>query len=277
MQGNSMARELEVACLLARQAGEIARKYYREGVQVEYKNNDHTNPVTQADKDANTLICAGLEAAFPGDAILAEESVPDPSRHSNRRLWCVDPIDGTRDFVDRTGQFVVMIGLAIEQKATLGVVYQPTEDILWWGYGQTARVESATATHDVRVSATTNPKLSTLVTSRVHHSRGLDLFTSGLGIARRMAVGSVGLKIAKLVEQHADIYLSFSSQMHEWDACAPEAIVRAAGGMMTDVTGAPLRYNQPQTTLARGILASNPTLHPQCVQAIAPYLTGRGW
>ncbi|MEO1172302.1 MAG: inositol monophosphatase family protein, partial [Myxococcota bacterium] len=128
-------KELEVACDLARQAGDVIRRHYADadGVEIDYKQGDKSNPVTNADMDANALIVAGLSAAFPDDAILAEESADPESRVSARRLWCVDPLDGTAEFIKRNGEFVVMIGLAIDGEARAGVVYQPTEDELFWG------------------------------------------------------------------------------------------------------------------------------------------------
>ncbi len=135
----SFTRELEVARELARRAGALILEHYGRGFTVEYKSKD--DPVTQADKDANRIIVEGLQAAFPDDGILAEESGGTDDRRSRARLWCVDPLDGTREFIERNGQFVVMIGLAVLGEARAGVVYQPTEDTLWFGAGEQAFVE----------------------------------------------------------------------------------------------------------------------------------------
>jgi 3'(2'), 5'-bisphosphate nucleotidase len=277
MQAHSLAYELEVACRLARQAGALAMKHYGPGLKVDFKDGDPTNPVTQADRDANALIMQGLAASFPGDAILAEEAAPDPKRHAFRRLWCVDPIDGTRDFVAHTGQFAVMIGLAIDGVAVLGAVYQPTSDSLWWGMGQLARVERQASSRDLRVSRISDPAQSTMMASRSHASKALLRTAESLGVKRMLPMGSVGLKMAQLAEGTADLYCSISNKTHEWDACGPEAILKAAGGRVTDLMGEPLAYNKAQTNTPRGILGSNGALHAACVAALAPIVAQRHW
>lgn len=277
MQGHSLAYELEVACRLARQAGAVAMQYYGPGLKVDFKDGDPTNPVTQADRDANALIMKGLAASFPRDAILAEEAPPDPERHNHRRLWCVDPIDGTRDFVAHTGHFAVMIGLAVDGVAVLGAVYQPTTDSLWWGMGQLARLERQGKTQDLRVSTVSDPTQSTLMASRSHASKALVRTAESLGVKRMIPMGSVGLKMAQLAEGVADLYCSISNKTHEWDACGPEAILKAAGGRVTDLMGEPLVYNKAQTNTPRGILGTNGPLHAACVAALAPILAERHW
>jgi 3'(2'), 5'-bisphosphate nucleotidase len=277
MHADCLDEELAVACRLARQAGAVAMAHYGPDLKVDFKDNDPFNPVTQADRDANTLIMAGLAAAFPTDAILAEEAKPHSSRHGHRRLWCVDPIDGTRDFIERTGQFSVMIGLAIDGEAKLGVVYQPTVDKLWYGSGQTARLEAQGQSRVLAVTACTDPTQATLMSSRSHASRAVMQTAAALGVAKRRAMGSVGLKMAQLAEGEADLYFSISNKTHEWDACGPEAILRAAGGTVTDLLGAPLRYNKTDTRTPRGILGSNGPLHAACVAALRPALRERGW
>jgi 3'(2'), 5'-bisphosphate nucleotidase len=278
MHLHDYAREIEVACRLARQAGALAMAHYGGTIQVDFKDGDPANPVTQADRDTNQLIVSGLQAAFPDDAILAEEAPPDARRHQFARLWCVDPIDGTRDFIERTGQFVVMIGLAIDGTAQLGVVYQPTSQTLWWGVGQTACMEDAQGgKQPLRVTACGDPRQATLMASRAHASRAVLRTAEALGIRRHRAMGSVGLKMAELACGRADIYLSITNKTHEWDACGPEAILKAAGGTVTDLLGQPLRYNKPDTRTERGILGSNGPLHPACVAALRPILKERGW
>jgi len=277
MDVRDFARELDIACQLARRAGEIAMRYYTTQVVVEYKGDDPSNPVTQADKDANALIVDGLAKAFPDDAILAEESAAQESRHAHKRLWCVDPIDGTREFIDRNGMFVVMIGLAIDGAAALGVLYQPTEDALLWGAGGQAEIQQRGQTRPLKVSQIADPKQATMVVSRSHASKSVQRAATALNVGKRMPLGSVGLKIARLSEGSADIYISTSSQTHEWDACGPEAVLRAAGGQMTDLCGAPLRYNKRNTATPRGMVATNGVLHEACIGALRPLAEERGW
>ena len=268
-----MKRELGVAIELARKAGANILQHYAEDFAVDYKTGD--DPVTQADRDANQIIVEGLHAAFPEDGVLAEESGGSVDRASKKRLWCVDPLDGTREFVDRNGQFVVMIGLAIDGEARLGVVYQPTEDVLWAGYGEEAFVEERGVRHPLRPSKQTVMREAVVVASRSHLSKTVKLIADTMGVARVDQVGSVGLKMARVASAQADIYLSASDQTHEWDACAPEAILRAAGGRVTDTFGDPLRYNKADTRTPRGMLATNGLLHATVADVAAPHVKVR--
>jgi 3'(2'), 5'-bisphosphate nucleotidase len=223
------------------------------------------------------VIVQGLSRSFPEDAILAEESAPQTDRHQSRRLWCVDPLDGTREFVEKNGQFSVMIGLAIDGEACLGVVYRPTEDVLYWGAcGQAGMMRRGEA-KSLRVSNTRKPSEARMMVSRSHMSKTVSQVAERLGVGGVRPLGSVGLKIAELAEAQADLYVSTSTRTHEWDACAPEAILRSAGGLMTDVCGTRLRYNKPTTETPRGMLATNGRLHQACVDALRPVAAERGW
>lgn len=266
MSEHWLQEELDLAKQLARQAGAVAMRHYVSNFAVEFKGGNQSDPVTQADKDANTVIVSALSKAFPGDGILAEESPLSSERLSKQRLWCIDPIDGTREFVDRNGQFMVMIGLAIAGRAVLGVLYQPTEDALFWGLGSEAYVERQGVRSRLQVSLTHVPADARIVMSRSHVSKQVIRVADELGIHKRYNMGSVGLKVAQIAENKADIYLSFSNQTHEWDACAPEAVLTAAGGRMTDIYGAPLTYNNATTQTPNGILATNGGVHAALLQ-----------
>lgn len=267
-----LQKELDIASHLARRAGELVLKHYHTDFAVSYK--DHFgDPVTAADREANQLIVEGLRDAFPQDAILAEESPEDLERLQKPRLWCVDPLDGTREFVDKNGQFVVMIGLAVHGEAVLGVVYQPTEDLLWCGSGHTAYEQRGSIQHRLSPSTAATATGATLVVSRSHQSKTVARIANAVGVGRQWPLGSVGLKVAQIAAGRADAYVSISNQTHEWDACAPEAIIRAAGGLMTDVLGEPLRYNKRVPNTPNGLLASNGLLHTTLVNAVSEQLT----
>ncbi|MBV9211412.1 MAG: 3'(2'),5'-bisphosphate nucleotidase CysQ, partial [Acidobacteria bacterium] len=127
-------RELSVALRLAREAGALILEGYDEPVRVERKidADDYVEPVTETDRAANELIVSGIHRAFPEDGILAEESVDTERRLGKRRVWMVDPLDGTNGFIARDGDFAVQIGLAVEGEPVAGVVYQPLPDVLYW-------------------------------------------------------------------------------------------------------------------------------------------------
>ncbi len=268
------SHELEVAKRLAREAGASILAHYNGGFAVEYKG--HGDPVTQADRDANHIIVEGLAKAFPSDAILAEESANSASRHTHARLWCVDPLDGTQELVNRNGEFAVMIGLSVFGEARVGVVYQPTEDTLWAGSGTVATVERhGGAPMRLSPSRCIDPTKAVLVGSRSHTSKSVAEVAAALRVARQDRLGSVGLKMARVAEGGADVYLSMSNQTHEWDGCAPEAILRAAGGFVTDCFGAPLRYNKQTTNTPRGMLATNGLVHAAVLAAAGPVALAR--
>ena len=277
MTSQSFKRELEVAIDLARQAGSVIMQHYVVPTQVDYKTADESNPVTQADRDANKLIVEGLMGAFPSDAILAEESPPLASRHEKSRLWCVDPLDGTREFIARNGQFVVMIGLAVEGHAVLGVLYHPTEDTMYWGAPGEAGMQVKGTRSPIQVSRQTAPEQSTLMVSRSHHSEVTEKVAREVGFGNKLPTGSVGLKVARIAAGQGEAYISLSNQTHEWDACAPEAVLQAAGGRMTDICGQPLKYNKTTTPTPCGLLATNGHLHPRCLKALEPCCQNPPW
>ena len=268
---------MQVAQDLARRAGKLIMEIYATDFAVEFKANDPTNPVTLADREANRLIVDGLRGAFPDDSVLAEESADDASRLGRSRLWCVDPIDGTKEFVSRNDQFVVMIGLAIDGAAKLGVLYQPTRQQLICGAEGQCFLEDPLGSKALRVSQQANANAATAVVSRSHRSRTVEKVAQHMRIQRTVPIGSVGLKVAELARGSADIYISASDKTHEWDACGPEAVLVAAGGRVSDCLGQPLVYNKESTQTPYGILGTNGLLHQACVDAIAPLARERGW
>src|SRR5262249_5419063 len=159
-------RELEVVLRIGRAASDVVKAIYATPFEVELKGPN--DPVTRADREANALICSELAAAFAGDAILAEESVPtDPAEVARLaaapRVWFVDPLDGTREFADRNGEFAVMIGLAVGGRAQLGVVVRPTTgEALAGRVGGAAFVEDASGhRRGLAVSALDDPREAT--------------------------------------------------------------------------------------------------------------------
>ncbi len=269
---SSFQKELQALLPLVWEAGEIALRYQKGPLQVEYKGKN--DPVTLADREINQLLVEGIRQAFPQDAILAEESADDPQKRlGNPRLWCVDPLDGTREFTERIPQWCVMVGLAVHQTATLGVVYAPAQSLLLVGLrAQGAWRWTGTTWQPLRVSRVQDPTEATVVVSRSHRSPKTDAVLQALGVRRELRHGSVGLKIALLALQKADLYIHPSRGTKEWDLCAPEAILFGAGGRMTDPWGRPLRYNQPDPRNPYGLVASNGDLHEAALRALRQVL-----
>ena len=269
MTSDRLSKELNFAKSTARRAGEIALDYYGRDFAVHTK--DDKSPVTDADKAVDNFITAELAKHFPEDAVLSEESVPAKGRHLKSRLWCVDPIDGTKEFIARNGEFVVMIGLALQGESVLGVVYQPTADLLVWGHHGVAQAQRGKEKWLLRVSSIHSFEESTILVSRNRNIEDIRNEGQRLGVDRFKPKGSLGLKIAEIAGGNGEIYLTCSTLAKEWDTCAPEAILRAAGGCLTDVTGCPMRYNKADVGTPMGVLATNGVMHQACLGAIGKY------
>jgi 3'(2'), 5'-bisphosphate nucleotidase len=264
----SLDRELEVAIDLARSAGKVLLEFYSLPTDVQFKVG--SEPVTAADKAANALIVEQLLGAFPEDGILAEETPDSAGRLSHERLWVIDPMDGTKEFIKRNGEFSVMIGLAIDGRAALGVVYQPTRDRLYHAVaGRGAYLLDGDAEpRRLEVSDVTDTRQMTVAISRSHRSERIDAVSQALGIEREIRSGSVGLKVGLICERECDLYIHPSPQTKQWDTCAPEAILAEAGGRMTDLSGESFVYNRRDLFNRKGILATNGRTHEQILERV---------
>lgn len=269
-------RELPLVERLVREAGELIRQFYAEGAEVSWKGvND---PVTAADHAANDHLVSGLRAAFPEDGILAEESVDDARRLACRRVWIVDPLDGTREFINKIDEFSVMVGLAIDGVPALGVVYQPVADVLYRGVpGQAAEAVRRGVVGPLAVSSVVQTADIRLVASRSHRDPLVSAIRSQLGITQDQPSGSVGLKVGLLATGVCDLYVHPGPGLKEWDTCAPEAILRAAGGAIGDCWGRPLEYNKPNARQRFGLAASNGRLHQEIIAATIDAVEGAGF
>ncbi len=249
-------RELDVARRLAHEAGRLILEVYATEFSVEHKPGEG-GPVTLADQRANALICQELARAFPGDEIIAEESADEDARRPRQaRCWFVDPVDGTQEFVDRNGMFAVHIGLAVDGEAAAGVVYAPFTGKLYAGAvdGECTLEVRNSGPRVVRMSPVPPPSQLRLCVSRSHKSKKTALVRDALGITQVIEHGSVGLKCGLLAEGAADLYLHPSPRSMRWDSCAPEAVLRAAGGVLLGFDGKPYRYDEAELQNARGIL-----------------------
>ncbi len=259
---------------LARRAGTAIMKAYRTGLAVHHKVGEE--PVTDADRAADALIAAGLRDAFPDDGLLTEESEDDPSRLAKNRVWIVDPLDGTTEFIAETDDFAVQIALAVDGQPVLGVVFQPVNGQLLHAVRSrgTFRVHNGRATR-LRVSSVADPACMCLVASRSHYTPFIEAARRVLGIKSVRRVGSVGLKVALVASGACDLYLA-TTVAKEWDLCAPHALILEAGGVLTNLCGEPVIYNKPDVTACKGLIASNGLSQTQIVEKLAP-LRGQTW
>jgi 3'(2'), 5'-bisphosphate nucleotidase len=235
---------------LAREAGALILQVYATDFAVRGKAD--ASPVTEADERAERCIVAGLRALAPDIPIVAEEAAargeaPPPGA----RFWLVDPLDGTREFVSRNGEFTVNIALIEQGLPVMGVVFQPVADRLYAGVvGQGAWLEDAAEAAGRRAIACRPAPAEgvVLACSRSHGDEAALQAWLAAGpvpraVARRVPVGS-SLKFGLLAAGEADLYPRLGRTM-EWDTAAGHAVLRAAGGEVTDLSGAPLRYGKP--------------------------------
>jgi 3'(2'), 5'-bisphosphate nucleotidase len=242
-----------VGAQLAREAGAIAMRYRGGDLRVEHKAGDE--PVTVADYAASEHVVAGLRAAFGDDVVVSEELPDDERRRTARRVWFVDPIDGTKDFIAGREGFAVMIGLALDGAPVAGIVYQPVGDRMFCGSPEAAWVsEGGGERRALRCSDAAD--IETLRT-------------------RAPTLASIGLKLAAIAGDHFDIYVNPKMRLKTWDTCAPGAILTGAGGKLTDVDGAPLRYGDTTNSHRRGIVATNGPAHAAAIAKLAPILSPR--
>jgi len=264
----NLTHEIEFACKLAREASTIVNTFYVGSSEVRYKPGDE--PVTEADRSANQHIIARIRARFPNDGILSEESKDDLSRLKKERVWIIDPLDGTKEFIARNGEFSVMIGLAIGGRSALGVVMQPSNYLLYAGaVGLGAFLVEDGERIDLTVSRWLDTSSMVMVSSRSHRQQIVDRIRATLRITRERVSGSVGLKVGLIARRLADLYIHPSPGCKEWDLCAPQAIVEAAGGHMTDCWGNPLRYNKRDVRAHNGVVVTNGVMHDVIVSVVS--------
>ncbi len=263
--------ELQIAERAARAAGLLVLAHYRAGpISVDTKAD--ASPVTQADRDANAAILDILGTAFPADAILSEETPDTDARLASRRVWVIDPLDGTKDFVERSDEFAVHVGLAVDGVAVVGAVYIPVAGVMYsasTGHGAWRVVDDARTR--LHVTTTIDLRALRIGTSKAYPSPPLVAFLDAQQIGHRVAMGA-STKLMAVAAGELDAVINLSSGEQEWDTCAPEVIVREAGGTYTDSTGAPFRYNQPDPRHHRGSIASNGACHAALAAALAPHV-----
>jgi 3'(2'), 5'-bisphosphate nucleotidase len=255
----------------------IMKVYSTSDFGVEMKGvND---PVTRADKQANAILIDKLGAAFPGIPVVAEESAPDTYQayRDAERAFFVDPLDGTREFVARNGEFCVMIGLAEKGRASLGVVFVPTEGRVFAGDAHASQKYAFELLSDgkarqIHIGKKGALKDATCIISRSHRSPETDAILLTLGCKKLVPYGSAGLKALQVATHKVDLYCHPGPSGCRWDSCAVEAIVVGAGGVMTTAEGKRFDYRTRSLKNSKGVLAGNPILHEKALAKLLPSL-----
>jgi myo-inositol-1(or 4)-monophosphatase len=241
-------RELEVALEAAREAGAILRRHYAGDRKSWEKSKD--NPLTLADLESDKAIAACIRAAFPDDAILSEETVSDPSRTSQSRVWIVDPMDGTKEFTQKIPEFAASIGLAVDGEPVVGVILNPEAETAVW-----ASQGDGTFRDGERVQVSSCPSLdrAVVIASRTEIKR--KQFEPYEGWFKEIRpLGSIAWKLACVACGDGDLNISVAPK-NEWDVCAGDILVREAGGAYTAFDGTTRIYNQEKTLIDAGMAA----------------------
>jgi 3'(2'), 5'-bisphosphate nucleotidase len=275
----SYDHELRIALELAREAGAVILDVYEGPLEIQQKSGaDDREPVTQADTLANEIIVNRLQREFPDDGILAEESVDTAHRLDKSRVWMIDPLDGTTGFIEGNGDFAVQIGLTENGACVLGVVYQPLTGVLYRAIRGAGTWVERPDYEPVPAHVSDHSEVATmrLAASRSHRSPRMDQVVQAFGLKDEVLRGSVGIKVGLIVEQQCDLYVHLSPRTKQWDTCAPEVILREAGGAITDLFGRPLRYNQVEVQNRNGVVASNGVSHSRIIRSLQPLLAQFG-
>jgi 3'(2'), 5'-bisphosphate nucleotidase len=257
MQADDCQRLLKALLPAVLAAGRIEMRHFAAGVTVSTKAD--ATPVTVADHEAEEAIIAGLHSAAPGVPVIAEEAVAAGQVPAiGERFFLVDPLDGTRAFINRSPEFTINIGLIENQQPVFGVIYAPALNLLFATVAPGQAVEATVAPEDradldgleLRQLHTREPDPAALIAfaSRSHAAESTDAFLKRLHIAEKRKASS-SLKFGLIARGEADLYARLG-QTSEWDTAAGQAILVAAGGCVTTIEGAPLAYGKTDARFA---------------------------
>jgi 3'(2'), 5'-bisphosphate nucleotidase len=227
---------------------------------------------TAADRESQEVILKHLNAVFPADAYRAEEATPTLAElpQIGPRLWVIDPIDGTRGFARKNGEFSVMVAFVESGEPVVGVVLEPAAGRCTYaargaGCWKRDRDQRPAA---VRVSTTAALAAATLIQSHTNPAKGKTRPVQWLHPKTVVETYSAGIKLARVACGEADLYVSTYDSMNDWDLAAGHALVAEAGGRVSNLYGQPLRYGAEDHAHGGGLLASNGVLHDAAVAAV---------
>lgn len=258
---SGISREVEVAARLARAAGQLLFAM-RESGSLDIGSKDRGEVVTSADRAADRLVHQGLAVDFPGDAVYSEETPDSGVRLGQRRVWIVDPLDGTSTYIAGGDEFCVSIGLSVDGQPIVGAIYNPCRDeLVAGGIGQGVTLNGV----PTRVSDVLRLGKARLSTSRRDVTRNL---LPELGAGSLTVVASMAYKLARVSAGLDDATVS-ALPRKEWGTCAGVALVLAAGGKATLLDGTEIGYNRAALRQPIGMFAAGPALHRELLTALA--------
>ena len=256
----STTQWIEPVVDLCQQAGAAILEIYNTDFEVEHKDDE--SPLTKADLASNAVLTQGLAAITPDMPLISEEAgLPAfATRREWHSYWLIDPLDGTREFVNRNGEFTVNVALIRDGKPVLGVVYVPVTGTTYLGCEQHgAERRTSDGAHERIAVAVTSQAPVRVVGSRSHRGDSLNAYLERIGDVELMPVGS-SLKFCYVAEGSADIYPRLGPTS-EWDTAAAQAVVEQAGGAVLELDGSPLAYNRKENILNPYFLVVGPRDH----------------
>jgi len=254
---------------IVREAGEaimaVYQKQYEQGEQEEF-------PVTDADLASDKLLRARL-AKYEGVGLLSEEDKESKTYLEYESVIIIDPIDGTKDYVHKTGDFSVMLAVVTGSEPVLGIVYKPNDDTMYFAEkGKGAFVTQNGETNKLAVSPEAEYTNMKLVTSRFHIKEPEQILKDRLGVGAFEKRGSAGIKMSLIAAGEAHIYINTSGKTGEWDSAPGSLIVHEAGGTVTDVEGNPLVYKKDHPYDTKGFVVSSGVRHGEIVKMLSSIL-----
>jgi 3'(2'), 5'-bisphosphate nucleotidase len=276
-----LSKILRIARKVGWGAASLLSSYYHgtaaaPNLEIQYKDSE---PVTVADLAVSEYILSQLQAALDDEdfGYISEETYKSQQgKNPAEWVWIIDPLDGTRDFINKTGEYAIHIALVQGTQTMLAVVAVPeTQKLYYATRGGGTFIETATGSLPVRLNSRKNIQDLILVVSRSHRNDRLEYLLQHLPCQNQKAIGSVGCKIAAIVEQQADVYISLAgkSAPKDWDMAAPELILTEAGGRFTHFDCTPLQYNTGDISQWGELLASNYQNHELLCQEAQSILT----
>ena len=243
-----MNSDLNIAISAAKEAGTLIMNYYKADYEIQDKG--YHNPVTTADHAADSQLKGILMEAHSDYGWLSEETVDSPDRLSKKRVWVVDPLDGTKEFIEGVPHFVVSVALVENGEPIVGVLYNPVTKEMF-----TAEKSEGAFLNDKPILCSTKESVSEMVilNSRSETRRGLWKPYDGI-FGKLKAIGSVAYKLGLTAAGKADIFASLRPK-NEWDICAGNCIINEAGGKLIDLNGEQRLYNQKNTLISPGLVA----------------------
>jgi 3'(2'), 5'-bisphosphate nucleotidase len=267
-------QELRAALDAARRAGQVILTAYEHFQAIPDARADIT---TDADRQAQEIILKHLQSVFPRDALCAEETTPTLAAGLKvaPRQWIVDPIDGTRGFAQKNGEFSVMVALRDRDRIVVGVVLEPVPSRLTYavaGEGCWRQDGDDQTPLPCQVSATSELTRALLVQSRSAKPEVPSRPVRALEPARVRETHSAGVKLAMVARGEADLYVNTYTAFHDWDIAAGHILVGEAGGIVSGLKGETIRYGLPGAWQRSGLLATNGKLHDEAVSGLVTRL-----